>query len=186
MGGGDTLNIAIGQGDLTVSPLQMADMVALIANGGTIYKPHLLKETRDPVSGAVIERVQPEVLHTSRVSPETWKVVQAAMRGVITKGTASVVITTPAVEAAGKTGTSEVNIAEHWHSWFAAYAPYETDSPEDRVVVVTMVEASETWEWWAPKAANLILHAIFTGQSFEETIATLRPWYAEAATRRIE
>ena len=87
--GGDTLNIAIGQGDLTVSPLQMADMVALIANGGTIYKPHLLKETRDPVSGAVIERVQPEVLHTSRVSPETWNVVQEAMRGVITKGTAS-------------------------------------------------------------------------------------------------
>ncbi len=184
--GGDTLNIAIGQGDLTVSPLQMADMVALIANGGTIFKPHLLKETRDPVSGAVIERVQPEVLHTSRVSPETWKVVQEAMRGVITKGTAAVVVNTPAVEAAGKTGTSEVNIEGQWHSWFAAYAPYQTDRPEERVVVVTMVEASENWEWWAPKAANLILHAIFTGQSFEETIATLRPWYAEAATRRIE
>ncbi len=55
--GGDTLNLAIGQGDLTVSPLQMANMVALVANGGTIYKPHLLKETRDPVSGAVIDRV---------------------------------------------------------------------------------------------------------------------------------
>jgi len=184
--GGDTLNIAIGQGDLSVSPLQMADMVALIANGGTIYRPHLLKETRDPVSGAVIERVQPEVLHASKVSKETWAVVQEAMRGVITHGTAKVVIDTPAVEAAGKTGTSETGVEKQWHSWFAAYAPFKTDKPEERVVVVTMVEASENWEWWAPKAANLILHAIFTGASFEQTLATLRPWYAEAATRRIE
>ncbi|MCX7030466.1 MAG: penicillin-binding protein 2 [Spirochaetes bacterium] len=184
--GGDTLNIAIGQGDLTVSPMQMANMVALIANGGTIYKPHLLKETRDPVSGAVIERVQPEVLHSSRVSKETWAFVQEAMRGVITKGTAAVVVDTPAVEVAGKTGTSETGVEKQWHSWFAAYAPFKTDKPEDRVVVVTMVEASENWEWWAPKAANLILHAIFSGMSFEETLAALKPWYAEAATRRIE
>jgi len=184
--GGDTLNIAIGQGDLTVSPLQMADMVALIANGGTIYRPHLLKETRDPVSGAVIERVQPEVLHASRVSPETWSFVQAALRGVITKGTAAPVITTPAVEVAGKTGTSETGVEGRWPSWFAAYAPYQTDRPEERFVVVTMVEASDTWEWWAPKAANLILHAVFSGQSFEQTLATLRPWYAEAARGRIE
>lgn len=184
--GGDTLNLAIGQGDLTVSPLQMANMVAIVANGGVIYKPHLLKETRDPVSGAVIERVQPEVLHASRVSPATWAFVQAAMRGVITNGTAAPVITTRAVEIAGKTGTSETNVEGQWHSWFAAYAPYRTDAPEERVVVVTMVEASETWEWWAPKAANLILHAIFTGQSFEETLATLRPWYAEAARGRVE
>ncbi len=108
------------------------------------------------------------------------------MRGVITNGTAKPVITTKAVEVAGKTGTAETGVEEHWHSWFAAYAPFETDKPEERVVVVTMVEASETWEWWAPKAANLILHAIFSGESFEETLATLRPWYAEAATRRIE
>ena len=71
--GGDTLNISIGQGDLTISPLQMANMVALIANGGTIYRPHLLKEIRDPVTGAVIERAQPEVLHTSRISRETFR-----------------------------------------------------------------------------------------------------------------
>lgn len=184
--GGDTLNVAIGQGDLTVSPLQMANMVALVANGGVIYKPHLLKETRDPLSGAVIEQVRPEVLHASRLSPATWAFVQEAMRGVITNGTAAPVITTRAVEIAGKTGTSETNIKDQWHSWFAAYAPYRTETPEERVVVVTMVEASETWEWWAPKAANLIFHAIFTGQSFEDTLAVLKPWYAEAARGRVE
>jgi penicillin-binding protein 2 len=184
--GGDTLNLAIGQGDMTVSPLQMADMMAMVANGGTIYKPHLLKETRDPVSGAIIDRVHPEVLRTSRISPATWTFVQEALRGVITNGTARPVITTKAVEVAGKTGTAETGVEGQWHSWFAAYAPYQTDNPEERVVVVTMVEASENWEWWAPKAANLILHSIFSGESFEETLATLKPWYAEAATRRIE
>jgi penicillin-binding protein 2 len=161
-------------------------MMAMVANGGTIYRPHLLKETRDPGSGAIIVRTQPEVLYTSRISPDTWAFVQEALRGVITNGTARSVITTKAVEVAGKTGTAETGVEGHWHSWFAAYAPYKTDNPEERVVVVTMVEASDTWEWWGPKAANLILHAIFSGESFEQTLATLKPWYAEAASRRIE
>jgi penicillin-binding protein 2 len=70
-----------------------------------------------------------------------------------------------------------------WHSWFAAYAPFVTDRPEERVVVVVMAEASDTWEWWAPKAANLILQAIFAHQSFEEAVAAVRPWYSEAIRR---
>ena len=46
--GGDTLNISIGQGDVTMTPLQMADMVAMVVNEGIVYRPHLLKETVDP------------------------------------------------------------------------------------------------------------------------------------------
>ena len=93
------------------------------------------------------------------------------------KARAKPVITTEAVEIAGKTGTAEVGLAESWHSWFIGYAPYRTDQPEERVVVVVMVEAENQWEWWAPKAANLIFHGIFTGQSYEETLDTLRPWW---------
>ncbi len=77
------------------------------------------------------------------------------------KARAKPVITTEAVEIAGKTGTAEVGLAESWHSWFIGYAPYRTDRPEERVVVVVMVEAENQWEWWAPKAANLIFHGIF-------------------------
>jgi penicillin-binding protein 2 len=181
--GGDTLNLSIGQGFITLSPLQMADMVALIANHGVIYKPHVLKETRDPVSGKTIFEVKPEVSHASPISKDTFQMVQDAMRGVITKGTAASVIDTKAVEIAGKTGTSEVGIPNEWHSWFAAYAPYKTDRPEDMVVVVVMVEASENWEWWAPKAANIIFQCIFAHQSYEEAVATLKPWYIQVKGR---
>jgi penicillin-binding protein 2 len=175
--GGDTLNMSIGQGFLAVSPLQMADMVALIANGGKVYRPHVLLQVRDATSGAVLERTTPELLHVSAVRRETFQTVQQAMRKVVTEGTANVVITTKAVEVAGKTGTGEAGLEEQWHSWFAAYAPYQTDRPEERVVVVVMVEAVNPWEWWAPKAADVIFQGIFAKQTFEEAVETLRPWW---------
>ena len=179
--GGDTLNISIGQGDVTMTPLQLADSVAMIVNEGKVYRPHLLLKTVDPRTGQTISEVKPEVLHESPVSPQAFQVVQQAMRGVITKGTAGPVMTTKAVDIAGKTGTAQVVAGveiKNWHSWFAAYGPYETPNPEDRVVVVVMVEASDNWEWWAPKAANLIFQGIFANQSYEDAVATLKPWYA--------
>jgi penicillin-binding protein 2 len=70
-----------------------------------------------------------------------------------------------------------VVIVEDNHSWFAAYAPYDTDDPMEQVVVVTMVEARNEWDWWAPKAADLIFHGIFNDQTYDEVLADLRPWY---------
>jgi penicillin-binding protein 2 len=181
--GGDTLNLAIGQGFVTMSPLQMADEVAMVANDGVVYRPHLLKETRDPFTGQILSTVAPEVLHQSAVNKDSWHIVQQALRGVITKGTAAPVITTKATEVAGKTGTSETGVEGQWHSWFAAYAPLVTDKPEDRVVVVVMAEASPNWEWWAPKAANLIFQGIFANEDYGQVIATLKPWYAPVVGR---
>jgi len=175
--GGDTLNMSIGQGFMAVSPLQMADIVALIANEGRVYRPSMLLQVRDAASGAVLQRASPELLHVSAVRKETFRTVQQAMRKVITEGTANVVITTKAVEVAGKTGTGEAGYEDRWHSWFAAYAPYQTDRPEERVVVVVMVEAANPWEWWAPKAADVIFQGIFARQTFEEAVETLRPWW---------
>jgi penicillin-binding protein 2 len=175
--GGDTLNMSIGQGFMAVSPLQMADIVALIANEGRVYRPSVLLQVRDAASGAVLQRASPELLHVSAVRKETFRTVQQAMRKVITEGTANVVITTKAVEVAGKTGTGEAGYEDQWHSWFAAYAPYQTDRPEERVIVVVMVEAANPWEWWAPKAADVIFQGIFAKQTFEEAVETLRPWW---------
>jgi penicillin-binding protein 2 len=87
------------------------------------------------------------------------------------------------VELAGKTGTAEIGVEGQWHSWFAAYGPYQAEKPEDQVVVVVMVEASENWEWWAPKATNLIFQCLFAHQSFDEAVATLRPWYIRVKGR---
>jgi len=175
--GGDTLNLSIGQGFLTVTPLQLANVVAMIANEGKLYRPYLLSQVRDSVSGAVARQTKPEVLHVSATRKETFRTVQQAMRQVITAGTAKVVITTKAAEVAGKTGTAEAGYEDRWHSWFAAYAPYQTEKPEERVVVVVMVQAENEWEWWAPKAADVIFQGIFAKQTFEEAVETLRPWW---------
>ena len=102
------------------------------------------------------------------------------MRLVITDGTAQPVITTDAVAVAGKTGTGEVGLEDQWHAWFAAYGPYGAADRDDQIVVVVMVEAVNVWEWWAAKAANLIFHAAFSGQTVAEAVDYLKPWYGDA------
>ncbi|MEW5814920.1 MAG: penicillin-binding protein 2 [Spirochaetota bacterium] len=181
--GGDTMNNSIGQGYLTVTPLQLANTIAAIVNDGVIYKPHVLKEIRDPISGKILETTEPKVLLNTSIRKETFKKIKENMRSVITEGTAKVVITTDAVKIAGKTGTGEVGLKDRWNSWFAAYAPYNAPNPEDQIVVVVMVEASNEWEWWAPKAANIIFQAIFAHQTYEEAVETLEAWYMLPTTR---
>jgi len=170
--GGDTMNISIGQGNLLASPLQLADMVAMVVNSGTIYKPHLLKEVRDPTTSAVISINTPEQLFKSNISPEVFAQVRENMRYVITNGTAQLPMNNKVVQLAGKTGTAEVGLVDHWHSWMVAYGPYNAP-PEDAVVVVVMVEASNPWEWWAPYATNIIMQGIFADQTYEESSEAL-------------
>ena len=184
--GGDTLNMSIGQGYLLVTPIQMANIVSMIVNEGKVFRPHVLKEVRDPVTGDLIREAEPELLRVTPIRRETFAIVQQALRGVVTEGTAKVVLTTEAVEVAGKTGTGEVGFEDRWHSWFAAYAPYQTDDPDERVVVVVMVEAENEWEWWAPKAANVIFQGIFADQTYEEAVETIRPWWYILQQRETE
>jgi penicillin-binding protein 2 len=175
--GGDTMNMAIGQGYTLVTPLQMANLVSMVVNDGVIYQPYLLKEVRNPVSGAVERREQPRVLHTSDIKSDVFETVRSNMRSVISEGTAQFPLNIAAVEIAGKTGTSEVGLADRWHSWFAAFAPYQTDKPEERVVVSIIVEAVNDWEWWSPYASAIIFQGIFANQSYEEAVAALRFQY---------
>ncbi len=176
--GGDTVNMAIGQGYLLVTPLQLANYVSMVANDGTRYKPKLIKEIRDPSTGDIIQSFTPEISHESICSPEAIKITQDAMRAVMTIGTARYVISEKVVQIAGKTGTAEVydKDADSWTSWFVAYGPY--DGPvEDRVTVCVNVEAVNDWEWWAPKAANAIFQGIFADQTYEEVVDTLKHGY---------
>src|SRR5574344_2646390 len=110
----------------------------------------------------------------STVTPDLWKQAPTDLRYVITNGTAIIPMHNKSVQIAGKTGTAEVNGygKGHWHSWMVAYAPF--DAPvEDQVVVVTLVEAVNKWEWWAPYAANIIIQGIFNNQTFDEAIDAL-------------
>ncbi|MEX0668358.1 MAG: penicillin-binding protein 2 [Candidatus Saccharimonadales bacterium] len=135
---GDTYNLAIGQGFLSVSPLQLARAYAAIVNGGKLIQPRLNTGTDTVISDRL------------NVDPKHFKIVQEGMLQVLSsQGTAS-----PAIFAnvnatvAGKSGTAETNPEEEDsrpHAWFGAYAPYE--NPE--IVSVVMLEEGENGTLYA-------------------------------------
>ena len=182
---GDTMNMSIGQGFTLASPMQVANMACMVINNGVIYKPHLLKEIRDPASGEVIKKIEPEILHKENIGREIFEQVRQAMNLVTIQGEARIPMKNPMFRFAGKTGTAEVGLQDRWHSWMVAYGPYDAP-PEDMVVVCVIVEAVNEWEWWAPYAANIILHGTLANQTYDETIDYLGFRHLPAVIRRSE
>jgi penicillin-binding protein 2 len=171
---GDTMNMSIGQGYTLVTPIQMANMVCMVVNNGKIYKPHILKEVRDPVSNALESIVKPRVIHESNgISPEVFAALRQNMRAVISEGTAQYPLNIRSVQIAGKTGTGEAGFTDRWHSWFTAYAPFTSTNPEDMIVVSVIVEAANKWEWWAPYASAIIFQGYFANQDYEAAVRAL-------------
>ncbi|HUU47001.1 MAG TPA: penicillin-binding protein 2 [Acidobacteriota bacterium] len=128
------LNLAIGQGELTVTPMQLAVYFAALANDGTAMKPHLVAAQRAP-GGVWVERT-PEAAFRLPCSPATLRVLQDACRRVVTAehGTAHA-IADERVRMAGKTGTAQNPHGED-HAWFASWAP--ADRPQ--IAIVALVE----------------------------------------------
>jgi penicillin-binding protein 2 len=145
----------------------------MAVNDGVIYQPHLLKEVRDPLTGAVEQNTPPKIIHQSEVRPEIFARLRRDMRSVISEGTARFPLNIKSVEIAGKTGTGEGGLPTRWQAGFAAYAPYETDNPEERIVVSIIVEAVNDWEWWSPYASAIIFQGVFAGQTYEEAVHAL-------------
>jgi len=129
---GDTYHLAIGQGDLLVTPLQIANMTAAVANGGKLYRPHLQKEFTDSKS-ILVSAYQPELLRTNFIDPGHLKTIRQGMRQAVTEGS-SRALANLAVAAAGKTGTAQFSGGTH--AWFTCFAPYE--NPE--IVITVIVE----------------------------------------------
>lgn len=130
---GDTLNSAVGQGYTLATPIQVARLLAAVANGGRLVTPHLVTQITTP-QGQLVRRVAPPATGEVRLHPQTIAVLRAGLAAVVTRGTAAS-IQIPGLAVAGKTGTAE-NPHGKPHAWFAGYAP--TDSP--RLVVVALVE----------------------------------------------
>jgi penicillin-binding protein 2 len=140
---GDTYNMAIGQGNMEVTPLQLVMAAAAVANGGTLYKPQLVQSIIDS-SGNPVQTFQPEVSSIVPVKPEFLQVIREGMRRSVTEGinyAARDVCSGLAI--AGKTGTAEFGpdytkpdgtITRQSHSWFTGFAPY--DNPQIQVVVL--------------------------------------------------
>jgi penicillin-binding protein 2 len=134
---GDAANLAIGQGELLVTPLQLATVYAAIANGGTVLSPRVGRALVSP-DGEVTE-IAPSVRGTLPVDPGVLAYVRDALAGVTTEGTAAGAFAGLPLAVAGKTGTAEV-AGRQDTSWFASYAP--ADDPQ--LVVVGMVSQGGT------------------------------------------
>ena len=131
--GGDTLNMGIGQGYVLTTPLQIARMMAAVANGGTLVTPHVVTEIRTP-GGRSVARIAPPPGGRIDVTQHTLDIVREGLTAVVERGTGTA-LQMPGFTAAGKTGTAEASHGKPY-AWFAAYAP--ADAP--RLVVVAMVE----------------------------------------------
>lgn len=134
-GPGDAVNLAVGQGDLKVTPLQAANFIATIANGGTLYRPRLVLSAGGPPGNETID-FRPEVMGTISLSPENLLFIQDALHGVTVGplGTARGALQTLPYPVAGKTGTAESVPGQKPHAWFLGYAP--ADDPQIAVAVV--------------------------------------------------
>ncbi len=152
---GDTVNVSIGQGPITVTPLQMAVYAAALANGGRVYQPRIVSGTRAFGSGAFM----PEPFESPRElgwSAETLETVRGGMRDVImaSHGTARHTAI-PGIAFAGKTGTAEFGPKEEGrkHAWMIAFAPY--DDPRYAIVLMTD-EGISGGQTAAPKVRQII------------------------------
>lgn len=142
---GDTYHLAIGQGDLLVTPLQLAVATARVANNGRGYRPFIVE------SAAELQPLLP-----TGFTAESFRVVQEAMRKAVTYGSARALADLP-IAVAGKTGTAQWHTTRSPHSWFIGYAPYQKPAIALSVIVEEGGEGSgpalsiakEIFQWYA-------------------------------------
>lgn len=159
---GNTVMAGIGQGMVTVTPMQLVVMVSAIANGGTIYRPWVVRrvETLDRES---IEEYGPEIIRKVNIDPDNLSLVRQGMQAVVSDGTGGRA-RIPGLAVAGKTGTAQVIRkggplkGDHRdHAWFVAFA--STDDPQ--IAVVVLVEHSGFGGAVAAPIARTVLEAWF-------------------------
>ncbi len=134
---GDTYNISIGQGDLLVTPIQVALWTSIVGNGGTVVKPHFGVKLTDPITKTETLLNQ-TYKRKVNVDPGHLQTVRQGMRECVTAGSCKLLQSLP-FQAGGKTGTAQWSSNKDNHAWFTSIAPY--DSPE--IVVTVMVEEGE-------------------------------------------
>ena len=156
---GDYCNIAIGQGDMLVTCLQMANAYTSIANRGPMYKPHVLKSVKSGIgSGTVIDYNVSQTANIEETDPDRT-LVENGLSGVIYEESESQAAhwTNLDVKVAGKTGTGEQTAVERNICWMVAYAP--ADDP--KYVVAANVDGGD----WGSTTAMLVVRDVF-GQIF--------------------
>ena len=143
---GDTYNMAIGQGFVLATPLQMLNAASAIANDGILYRPQVVRDVIDS-DGQVVQAFAPDVIRQLPISPDQIELVRQGMRAAVAPGGTATAAGLRGVSVAGKTGTAEFFIDRNkdripdrdregnlpTHAWFVGFAPY--DDPQIALVV---------------------------------------------------
>jgi penicillin-binding protein 2 len=175
---GETVSVAIGQGQVSATPLQMARVAAVIANGGRLVRPHLVRAGRDAPA--------PDAPRPLGVHPETLAAVKEGMRAVVAEGTGwRARLQTVAV--CGKTGSAQVVSRSRLekspdahellpHGWFLAFAPAD----EPTIVLAVLVEHGRSGgESAAPVARQILAHYFGLDRPVAPVAAAAAPTEAE-------
>lgn len=154
---GDTYHASIGQGFVLATPIQLATATAVVANGGTLWKPRVVGQIRSRQGET--QSVAPEALRRNVIDPSILKTVREGMRMTVTEsvGTAQSLASLP-VAVAGKTGTAQFGSEKKTHGWFESFAPYENPT----IAMVVLVEGQENEGYFAVPVTKEVLAWYFS------------------------
>lgn len=152
---GDTLNLAIGQGETLMTPMQAAMMISAVANGGHFYRPYYVAKIVKS-DGEETSRGRSEELSRVTLKDENWWLIREALRNVVNEGTGQF-SKIPGAEVYGKTGTAQ-NPQGKDHAWFVAFAT--VDNQPCKVAVAVLVEHGEHGASAAAPIAKSVIEAV--------------------------
>ena len=169
----NTVHMAIGQGDIQVTPLQMAQLYAAIGNGGTIYRPQLIQSISAPDEKPSFE-FKAEAVSQLPVSSNNLNAVRQGLWEVVNdpSGTANYRFRQLDIPIYGKTGTAE-DLPRNPHAWFAGFTNAQRPNTPDFAAVIVLENKGEGSEWAAPIFRRLV--EVY----FLDEIDTLYPWEVE-------
>jgi penicillin-binding protein 2 len=161
---GDSANVATGQGDVLVTPLQLADAYAAFANGGTLYQPRLATQVLAPGDKTALRQLPSQVVDKTGLKPETRAAIMPGLSGAVSAsdGTATAAFNGyKGIPIVGKTGTAQQTAPNEDTAWFAAIVnPDPTDPNQAQYVVVVNVEQAGFGGTVAAPIARRIIEAL--------------------------
>lgn len=164
---GSTLSVAIGQESSQFTPLQLANYIATLVNGGTRYSAHLLKEVKSSDFSQVLYTYEPEVLDSIDIQPENLDAVKAGILALTTgKGSLARYFQDLPVQVGAKTGSAQVNAETESNAVFVCFAPY--DDPQ--IAISLVVEKGGSGSTLASIAADILRYYFSAEESREETL----------------